>query len=365
MQITEKRKSFFMDNYNPYQQGGSQYQPPSYYGNYVIPGTPYIDPFYEQRQEKKKIKRLSCVAGLCVLGYIVIQNILGMIIGFSPSLRQAYLGNADFQNILGILFSLSGVLLPFAAGALFLKGRGISTVSDALELPKDKLNALCMVLAGFMLCIGVNYLSTLLTDLIEAVGFSLQDVEFATPSTAAGWAIYFVEIAIVPPLCEEFAMRGVVMQPLRRYGEGFAITMSALVFSAMHGNLTQLPFAFMAGIIIGYAVCKTGSLWTGMLIHFLNNAFSVATEFLVEKVSDIFVQNVIYYFTLGLIVSLGIFAAVVLIKRNGASLKPERVKTNLTTGKKVSAYILTIPMLLALASMLVITAQYVKWTGGK
>lgn len=355
-----------MDNYGPYQQGSyGQYPPVTYYGNYVQPGTPYYDPFYEHRKEKKNIKRLSCVAGLCVLGYIVIQNILGMVIGFMPELRDLYLNNADFQNILGILFSLSGVLLPFAAGAAFLRSRGVSTVSECLDMPKDKTDFVCLVFAGFMLCIVANYLSMIVTDLIEMVGFSLQDVEYPTPSTATGWLIYFVEISIVPPLCEEFAMRGVVMQPLRKYGEGFAIVMSAMVFAVMHGNLTQVPFAFMAGAVIGYAVCKTNSLWTGMVIHFLNNAFSVGTEFLIEKVPDEFTQNVVFYFSLGLIAAVGICAAIVFIRKNGALAKPAKVRTNLTTGKKTSAYIFTIPMLLSLIAMFVITAEYVSWTGGK
>ena len=355
-----------MDNNNFYRQG-SYTQPGGYpyYGGYSPQGTPYFDPFYEHRQEKKRIKTLSCVAGLCVLGYIVVQNIIGIIIGFVPQLREAYLGNPDFQNILGIIFSICGVLFPFALGAAFLKKRGIETVSSALEAPNDKLYSLCMAAAGFMLCIGVNFLAGYLTEFIEAIGFSLKDVEYPTPNSAPGWLIYAVEIAIVPPLCEEYAMRGVVMQPLRKYGEGFAIAMSAMVFAVMHGNLTQVPFAFMAGLIIGYAVCKTGSLWTGMIIHFLNNAFSVASEFLLEKVSDIFTQNVIYYGALGVIVLVGIIACLYLVKSQGPALKPARVITNLTNRKKTSAYILTIPMLLSLAAMIVITAEYVTWTGGK
>lgn len=70
-------------------------------------------------------------------------------------------------------------------------------------------------------------------------------------------------------------MRGVVMQPLRKYGDWFAILTSAFVFALMHGNLVQAPFAFIAGIGLGYAVIASGSLWTGILIHLLNNSISV------------------------------------------------------------------------------------------
>ena len=70
-------------------------------------------------------------------------------------------------------------------------------------------------------------------------------------------------------------MRGVVMQPLRKYGDWFAILTSAFVFALMHGNLVQAPFAFIAGIGLGYAVIASGSLWTGILVHLLNNSISV------------------------------------------------------------------------------------------
>ena len=77
-------------------------------------------------------------------------------------------------------------------------------------------------------------------------------------------------------------MRGIVMQPLRRYGDGFAIICSSLVFGFMHCNLVQIPFALIAGIVIGYAVIITESIWTGVLIHFLTNGFSVAVNIVYE-----------------------------------------------------------------------------------
>ena len=53
------------------------------------------------------------------------------------------------------------------------------------------------------------------------------------------------------------------------------------------------------------------------------------------------------------------------LRKYGANAKPAKAQTKLTTGRKTSAYIFTIPMLLSLVSMFVITAEYVRWTGGK
>ena len=70
-------------------------------------------------------------------------------------------------------------------------------------------------------------------------------------------------------------MRGVVLQSLRRYGERYALVVSSLIFALMHGNMTQAPFAFMLGLVIGRIVLETESMWTGILIHVINNSYAV------------------------------------------------------------------------------------------
>jgi membrane protease YdiL (CAAX protease family) len=84
----------------------------------------------------------------------------------------------------------------------------------------------------------------------------------------------FIGTAIIPPLVEEFAMRNVVMQPLRKYGNLFAIICSALVFGIFHGTPSQIPFAILCGLFLGYAVIATDSIWTGVIIHAIVNGLS-------------------------------------------------------------------------------------------
>lgn len=69
--------------------------------------------------------------------------------------------------------------------------------------------------------------------------------------------------------------RGAIMQSLRRFGDTFALFVSSLLFGLVHGNLVQAPMAFVTGLAIGYFVLRTGSLRTGMAIHFVNNALAV------------------------------------------------------------------------------------------
>ena len=106
-----------------------------------------------------------------------------------------------------------------------------------------------------------------------------------TPDGPFGIVVTIIGAAVIAPLTEEFALRGIVMGSLRKYGEKFAIITSAVLFGLMHGNLRQIPFAFIVGLILGFAVIKTGSLWTGVAIHFLNNLFASVLTIIGEHVA--------------------------------------------------------------------------------
>ena len=87
----------------------------------------------------------------------------------------------------------------------------------------------------------------------------------------------------------------------------------------------QIPFAILAGFAIGYAVIVTESLWTGIIIHFLNNAFSVT----VSIVTDLYgiestayaVCNVIYVSVL----LVGGLCTFIYLKKFGKPLKKTRL----------------------------------------
>lgn len=57
------------------------------------------------------------------------------------------------------------------------------------------------------------------------------------------------------------------MQSLRRFGDGFALLVSALLFGLFHLNMIQAPYAFLLGLWFGYLVLRTGSLWISMVLH--------------------------------------------------------------------------------------------------
>jgi sodium transport system permease protein len=106
----------------------------------------------------------------------------------------------------------------------------------------------------------------------------LQDLLTATDARRALWLV--VIAAITPAVCEELVFRGVLLQSLGREMRGWkAVALTAAVFGGFHLSfetaLRFLPTAFI-GLLMGWVVWHSRSIFASMLMHFINNAFVVA-----------------------------------------------------------------------------------------
>ena len=83
----------------------------------------------------------------------------------------------------------------------------------------------------------------------------------------------YLAIGLLAPLAEEIVFRGAVLRTLLTSMKPWtAIAVSALIFGAIHMNPAQIPFAFLAGILLGWMYWRTGSILPGMAYHWANNS---------------------------------------------------------------------------------------------
>ena len=334
--------------------------------NYYGTGFQY-DPQYElyvrqmqaQRQkEKKSLRYVGLTAGGCVIAYILLQNVIALPYMFDP-LNSLYSFSTEFMMATNIIFSIVGLWLPFVVGGRLLHRKSLLADDYGLGKPENVPLMMFSIPFGFLICLIGNVATSSFVGVMETAGVELTAPDFTVPKGIFARLIYAVWVAVVPALVEEFAMRSVVMQPLRRYGDAFAIMASSLVFAVLHGNLVQAPFAFIAGAGIGYAVCLTNSVWTGVLIHFCNNFYSVLVDFLLEDVTNESVLNLIWNFSQIALYAVCIIGTVFffITKKNR---KLSKSKVDLKSGEKWKSFILNPTMLIAIAIMLYITADYIK-----
>jgi membrane protease YdiL (CAAX protease family) len=94
-------------------------------------------------------------------------------------------------------------------------------------------------------------------------------------------------VGLAAPVCEEFFFRGVFLQGLRTppWTPEKAIVVTAVVFSVFHLD----PVGFLArvelGVLFGWLVVRTGSLWPSILAHAANNLVSTVLFFTAKELS--------------------------------------------------------------------------------
>lgn len=97
-------------------------------------------------------------------------------------------------------------------------------------------------------------------------------------STGTGdMVLTFLCIAVLPAIFEEVFFRG-AMQPLlakMTKNVHLAIWITAALFSAFHMQFYGFLPRLLLGVLMGYLVVWSGSLWTSILAHFFNNAIAV------------------------------------------------------------------------------------------
>lgn len=103
-------------------------------------------------------------------------------------------------------------------------------------------------------------------------------------NTIGGLLLNLVIIALIPAIGEEMTFRGVLQQSLtRKMNPHIAIILSAAIFSFFHFQFYGfLPRMFL-GALLGYMFYITGSLWTSILMHFVNNGSAVVLYYLDNK----------------------------------------------------------------------------------
>lgn len=92
------------------------------------------------------------------------------------------------------------------------------------------------------------------------------------------WGRFSVTVLAIgiAPVVEEFFFRGLIQRPLeRRYGAAAGITGAAALFALIHLLPWVLPLHFFLGLVFGWAVYVTRSIWAGTLLHAANNAAAV------------------------------------------------------------------------------------------
>lgn len=196
-----------------------------------------------------------------VIMQIMVMVIVMVTAGFiTKPIYKQITGSDDMVNVTII----SSALYSFTLLVIFTKKKWcVLTAEYVRERPWMVLTWTALVAAGSIIPSSlVEEIMPKLPNFIEEEMTELINNDFG----------YFT-ICLFAPFIEEMIMRGAVLRTLlntmrNKWG---AIAISAIVFSLIHMNPAQMPFAFVAGLFLGWLYSRTGSILPGVVFHWVNN----------------------------------------------------------------------------------------------
>lgn len=218
--------------------------------------------------------------------------------GGVPSFSDAVLIVA--VSILLLLYVGSIVQLKFLLFGLFLTQLmiiGVPVVAAwyskrdwketfSLNVPK-----ISHVVAAVLMEIGVFIVILLLSELLTTIwpqDASNVNESFDLILAGAGFIPTFLVIAVAPAICEEGLFRGYLFSASRKK---FNITTAIIIVSALFGlyhmSLVKFFTTGLLGVAFAYVVYKSGSIFTSMLMHCINNGIAVVITFYPEAIGKI------------------------------------------------------------------------------
>ena len=91
-------------------------------------------------------------------------------------------------------------------------------------------------------------------------------------------------VALVAPLAEELAFRGVLLPVFGdRWGMWPAILGSAVLYASYHAQLWLFFPTLVLGVALGWLAWTRRSLWPAIALHVLYNAVAVAAAFMLPR----------------------------------------------------------------------------------
>jgi membrane protease YdiL (CAAX protease family) len=164
-------------------------------------------------------------------------------------------------------FVLVACVLAFLSRASFVNRLAL----HPLRMPGSTLLLLC---CGML---GVQALVVSLSPLLGRPSDQLQFLNEVVSEPEGGRALFVaLLVSLVPAFCEELFFRGFVQSRLSAlWPPGLAIFLTATIFALTHIDLQHVIAVLPIGLYLGWAAWRSGTVWTAMLLHALNNLAAV------------------------------------------------------------------------------------------
>lgn len=238
--------------------------------------------------------------------------------------------SAFFDGVSSDVFYLVGFALPIFAALTLNKGRLAPPLAPLKR--RDAFFVLPMIPVTVALVMGLSALTSLLLG-----AFGLE----SSTALKGGFFEAVLRYAVLTSVLEEILFRYLPMRIAAQYSPRATVFLSALLFSLVHADLFQFPYAFAAGVIFIAMDMATKSVIPSIVAHFLNNLLAVTFYFYSQSVVLVSVCIAL----LGILALAGVALIAVKRKAYADRFSSAFVKGNVKRDDFFSVLLLAVPMI--------------------
>ena len=174
------------------------------------------------------------------------------------------------------------------------------------------------LLHAIAIALGLLALGTLFTDIsnnfLGLFQIKLLKSDILIPDGFFPLLLFLMNYVLIIPFLEELLFRGIILHTFRRFGDLFALIISALFYAMAEETYTSFISTFLFGIVVGYFVLHSRSIFTGILMHIFQNIIivilSIFTSALESDAATI-AQTTLFL----IMITVSIFAVIRFIKK--------------------------------------------------
>lgn len=132
---------------------------------------------------------------------------------------------------------------------------------------------------GVLFACGAVFVSSFVEMFFSAflglIGYQTSSVITDIPMDGGLVFLALFLIAVMPAIFEELIFRGIILESTKKLGTLQACLINGFLFSLFHCNPSQTGYTFVLGAVFAFVAIRTGSVIPSMIVHFLNNGYSV------------------------------------------------------------------------------------------
>ncbi len=260
--------------------------------------------------------------GLLLLTNLFLGDFLYTILHglFGDTASRLYVQFASYGTLPGLLLEIViftiCLFLPICL-YFFFSGKKYTQI---VPMQKPELLQICfgvgttVVLGNLAATLGDTLLSIFFSILgMEDKYYAMLQSDIDYPENFWLVPLFAIMLAVMPAVFEEISMRGIALNVTKKFGIAFSLLFNGFFFTFLHSSWTQLPYAFVIGIVLAYFTMRFNTIWIAVISHFAFNFSSVIQCLILQNsgqhadfwnvlFSSVFTTTMIGFMVAGLIV---------------------------------------------------------------